>query len=619
MKIALLQIRVVCQDVAGNFNRMQEALKKSSEAQVVFFPEMALPGYLVGDAWERQSFLAECEYYTQKLVELSESKTIVFGSIGVDHQNKNYDGRVRKYNSFFVAENGNLIAHPKLELKFWPKVLLPQYREFDDKRYFFSLCDAARELNLELKDLILPVEISGTKIGIHLCEDAWSADYGFSPTDFLVEKGAEFLVNLSASPFTLGKNDKRNRIFGAVAKKHKKNVFYVNPVGVQNIGKTVYAFDGTSCAYGADGSIVAQAASYKEDTLILDSAAPTGNFNQFPLRREEQIKSAIEFTVKSCCEEWDIKRVVMGVSGGVDSALSAALMVNVLGKENVLLMTLPSKYNSHLTKNAAVDLAKNLGCHLVTHPIQDGVDLTEKEIGSIDYGPFSSHISTSSLVSENIQARDRGARILAAVSSKLGTAIVCNTNKSELSVGFSTLYGDNIGFLAPLADLWKHDIYKMARFYNDEVFKREVIPQDTLDVVPSPELSAKHDVTKNMGDPLRYEYHDYLIRSWIEKWNRSSPFEILKAYDEGTLEEYIGCEKGIVKKLFPQAVNFIDDLEKWWKAYNGMGVVKRVQAPPIVAVTPRAFGFDLRENIGKVFFGHQYEELKNKLIEKKGI
>jgi NAD+ synthase (glutamine-hydrolysing) len=323
---------------------------------------------------------------------------------------------------------------------------------------------------------------------------------------------------------------------------------------------------------------------------------------------------ALEFIVGQTLQEWNVERVVIGASGGIDSALSAVLFARVLGPEKVFLVNMPSRYNSDLTKNAARQLAERLGCPFAVIPIEESCGHTVAQLTQTQFEGTQIKLSLSQFVRENIQARDRGGRILAAVAASVGGVFSCNANKTELTVGYSTLYGDQAGFLAPLADLWKRDVYLLAQHYNDVVYGREVIPKETLFVKPSAELSADQDVTKGLGDPIEYAYHDCLFKHWVEAWTRLTPYDCLVAYQEGKLEELIGCETGLVRRLFPNAKVFISDLERWWNLYQGMGAVKRMQAPPVVALTQRAFGFDHREALMPAHYGYAYERLKESLL-----
>ncbi len=183
-----------------------------------------------------------------------------------------------------------------------------------------------------------------------------------------------------------------------------------------------------------------------------------------------------------------------------------------------------------------------------------------------------------------------------------------------MTVGYSTLYGDQAGFFAALADLWKHQVYDLAGYLNLDVYQREVIPRGIIGLVPSAELSPDQDVDQGKGDPIVYPYHDYLFRSFVEHWNRATPEDILEWYDRGVLEEKIGCQPGLLKRLFGGPGDFIGDLERWWEAYTGMAVAKRIQAPPVLAVSRRVFGFDHREAQNGAYFTARYLEMKRKIL-----
>jgi NAD+ synthase (glutamine-hydrolysing) len=201
------------------------------------------------------------------------------------------------------------------------------------------------------------------------------------------------------------------------------------------------------------------------------------------------------------------------------------------------------------------------------------------------------------------------------MAAAFGGGFTCNANKSELTVGYSTLYGDQAGFLAALADLWKHQVYALAQFLNEQIYRREVIPQETIDLVPSAELSWEQAVDEGKGDPLIYPYHDYLFRAFMEYWNRATPEDILSWYLQGTLEDRLGCQSGLVSRCFASHHDFIADLEKWWNLYTGMGVAKRIQAPPVLAISRRAYGFDHREAQNQAYFTAEYFKLKAKLLD----
>jgi NAD+ synthase (glutamine-hydrolysing) len=312
------------------------------------------------------------------------------------------------------------------------------------------------------------------------------------------------------------------------------------------------------------------------------------------------------------------KNVVIGLSGGIDSAVVACLFSKVLGKDHVYAVNMPSKFNSTLTQNAAIDLANNLGINYTIFPIQNTVNLTIEELNKTvftqrDGSGNKTNLDVTDFVIENIQARDRGSRVLAGIAASLGAVFTNNGNKTETTVGYCTLYGDLDGAISPIADLWKFEVYQLADYINH--LRKTVIPNEIINVVPSAELSASQDVTQGKGDPIIYPYHDKLFRAFVEF--RFDPEKILDLYSEGTLEGTLMMERGIIKKYFPTNEAFINDLERWWKLYK-ISVFKRIQSPPIIAVSRRAFGFDLRETQlqSSVYYSQRYSLTKTMLLNK---
>lgn len=631
MKIALSQFEIIpsmpTNNAARIINYIEEA--KNNKADMIIFPELAISGYLIGDMWESESFIRECEELGDEIIKASKDIFVIFGNVAVDRNKKNFDGRVRKYNALFLAKDGKLIKNPysKIPYPFIIKTLLPNYKEFEDTRHFFSLKDLifenALEDNFDLKEYFNPVEINinGEKInlGLTICEDAWSSNYNLSPIDILNEK-TDLFINISSSPYTLIKDDKRHKMYSDIAKKYNKPLIYVNNVGIQNNGKTVYTFDGGSSAYDNNGNIICASNRYEERLYYIEMNLTKKEFPKAIKINEENeyklIYDTIIYGIRKFMKSIGINKVVIGVSGGIDSALSSAVYVNAIGKDNVLLVNMPSRFNSNTTKNLAKTLAENLGCAYMVVPIQESVDFTIKQIETckIIKDGEESFLKVSSFMAENIQARDRSSRILSGLAASFGGVFTCNANKTETMVGYSTLYGDGAGFFAALADLWKYQIYELAKYINKNIFKKEIIPEGSINIIPSAELSNAQAVDEGKGDPIKYDYHDYLFKTLMESWNRILPEDILQMYIDGILEEKIGCEKGIIKKYFKNDLEFIEDLEKWWRQYMGMAISKRIQAPPILAISRRAFGFGNRESQNRVYYTSKYLYLKNKLL-----
>lgn len=407
-----------------------------------------------------------------------------------------------------------------------------------------------------------------------------------------------FCVKISSKPFALNNSFEDERI------SENCPLIYVSSVGLQNTGKTLYTFDGASGVYNSRGEVVQMSGPFEETLVFID----VDEIDQLPaltipeLNETSRIYWALNYGVKKFLKQIGIKKVVVGISGGIDSAVAAALYTKILGAENVFLVNMPSVFNSATTRSLSEQLAKNLGCKYAVVPIQESVDFTVKQLEGAGF-------EISNFVKENIQARDRSGRILAAIAASIGGVFTCNANKAETTVGYATLYGDEAGFLCALADLWKFQVYNLARYLNEKIYRREVIPQGIIDIVPSAELSDAQNVDEGKGDPLKYPYHDFLFRAFVEA--QVTPEEILTWYAEGILEEKIGCEAGLVKKYFPTTKDFVEDLEHWWKLFTGMAVAKRIQSPPVLAVTNHAFGsFAESQNVS-----HLTQAYKN-LMEK---
>lgn len=633
--LALLQMEVV---PGQPWQNLRTALRLVGEARargatLVALPELCLSGYMVGDLWEEAAFVRDCLDAGEELRKASTGMTMVWGNVALDESAVGEDGRPRLYNAAYIAHHGEWVRNCYTGFNFIPKALLPNYREFEETRHFYDLRRLARERQVEMESLYGIHEVAGVKLGVILCEDGWGDDYGESLVHKLARDGAELVLDLSASPYTRRKNDKRNRVFAALAAAERVPIAYVNCIGAQNNGKTFFGFDGCSTLYGADGSVLAFAAAWQETVLTIElcgrvpagehAGEPGATLPASPWAGEDSEFEPADFTtLKNVIQRYlqgaGLSKVVIGVSGGVDSAVASALFAHVCGPRNVLLVSMPSQFNSATTRGLSAELARNLGCWYVEVPIGASVELTQAQVdGVLISGPDGEcqKLTLSAFHLENVQARDRSSRVLSALASAFGGVFTCNANKAETTVGYSTLYGDHGGFMAPLADLWKSEVYALGRYLNAEVHGRAVIPEGVFTIKPSAELSPSQNPEQGGGDPILYAYHDCLFRAFMQRWNRVGPEEILRWYLADELQEQLGLPHPIAH-WFATPRDFVNDLERWWKLFKGMGVVKRVQAPPIVALSRRAFGYDFRESIlPGVWFSRRYLEMKGTLPE----
>ena len=401
---------------------------------------------------------------------------------------------------------------------------------------------------------------------------------------------------------------------------NRKPKIKVNPVGMINEGKFIYLFDGRSSVCNSKGVAILRAEPFVEQLLYIDSDAieklpPAIDDAQ---SEAEQIYLALRYGVKRYLELIGMNKIVIGVSGGIDSAVAAALYTDVLGPSNVYLINMPSQFNSITTRGLSETLAKNLGCQYMVVSIQESIDATIKQLEAapivLQADGSTSTLTLSSFVKENMQARDRSARVLAAVAASLGCGFTCNANKAESTIGYATLYGDCAGILAATADLWKYQVYALAEHLNVNVYGREVIPQGIIDIVPSAELSNAQNVDEGKGDPVHYDYHDHLFKAFVEK--NQLPEDILKAYADGRLAMEFGIERSIIDGYFGSYKEFIDDLERWWNLYRGVAVAKRLQAPPSIIVSGKPFHAD--DIMNGAYYTQGYLALKKILLDTVG-
>src|SRR3989339_284319 len=663
MKIALAQMEVIPGKPKENIKKILEMVKNAKQEKVdlIAFPEMSVGGYLLGDKWLNDEFCVDLMSYNEDIRKASEGIAIAFGNIFIDkdintrvgdkniHPNK--DGRTRKYNAVYVFQNGKEVKRAKetkiLPPTVQPKTLLPNYRIFDDQRYFLSLEDVAKDFSVQLNELLQPfiLEIRGkaTPVGFEICEDLWCEDYrkdgkALNPTKMLIENGAKIIVNISASPWTYGKNATRDRkVKFLKSESGDKFVpfFYVNHTGVQNNGKNFVTFDGGSTVYNKNGEPIRfSKAAYEEELMIIDEKDLNGKAIERAKRNKiEQKYHALLAGIrhmKTTIGSNEQPSYVIGLSGGIDSSLVAALLVKAVGKDKIIGVNMPTKYNSQKTKDAAANLAKKLGIKYIVVPIGSLVDTNIELLNNADADKTAKKLSVLNI--ENVQAKIRGTSILSNLSAKYGSIFTNNGNKIETALGYATLYGDVGGAIAVIGDLTKTEIVEMCKFMNKEIFKEEVIPEilfpDRLwrfseeKIIPSAELKEKQI------DPMKFGYHCALTDAMTD-YKKHTPVEILNwfldgtldknldKYFEGTIENPQGTTLELMKRWnVTNPEEFVKDLE-WFDGLVNKNVFKRVQSPPIIITSKSAYGFDIRESVLPSETTREYDQLKEQVLRMK--
>ena len=604
-RIGLAQMRVRPGRPDRNVARMLEVIAEARQAglDLVAFPELCVCGYLLGDAWEVDALVRDFEAWNEVLRAASDGITLVYGNVALDPGRRGEDGRVRKFNAVHVYRDGAALAReglpPGLPGGVGVKTLQPNYRYFDDDRHFYSLRKLAAAAGRPVADWLLPYRAPRRdggefRFGVQLCEDLWCADYEHEGEvlDTLAvyrARGAELVINLSASPWTRQKNDKRHRTVREALRRAPLPFFYVNQVGAMNNGKNVLVFDGGSTVYARDASIAARAPAWRESLLAAGGGVA-------PEQAETAATREAIITGLRHLDEFRgvANRFLVGVSGGVDSSVALALLVRAFGPRRVFAVNVPTRFNSKRTRDNARSLCRALGVDCLVCPIDD---LHRALAARVRSGGFAgARGDYTRLVDENLQARLRGAGILAGLAARFGLLFTNNGNKTELALGYATLYGDVNGAVAPLADLYKTQVFALARHLNEQVFRAPVIPENLYDggTVPSAELSAEQDVTRGLGDPIKYGYHDALLRQMIEQ--RRHPVDLLRWFAGGELLDRLEWrDRAGFLGYFADSAAWVEDLE-WVAAQLRTSVFKRVQAPPLVVLSKRAFGFDLRES-----------------------
>jgi NAD+ synthase (glutamine-hydrolysing) len=577
MRIALAQINPTVGDVAGNTAKHLQFIERAAAAgaDLVVFPEMSVLGYPPKDLLLKPDVIADAAAAVQKIADHCKDLAAIVGYAAASRRER---GRPL-YNSAALCRDGKILHNHV-------KHLLPTYDVFDETRYF------------EPGPAIDLTTVAGAKVGISVCEDLWNDDqlftrplYHENPIDQLARLGAQLFVNCSASPFIMGKHAFRLKLLSHTAARHKLPLVYVNQVG----GNDELVFDGNSCVVDATGELLAHARDFEEDLLVVDlpeighadtstgqrpttcggvnwSASPNPQSAiRDPQCREgiATVYAALELGLRDYCRKCGFKSVVLGLSGGIDSAVTAAVAVAALGAENVTGIAMPSRYSSRGSVDDARKLASSLGVTFHIVPIEGPVAAVESAMAPLFAG------TAPGTAEENIQARLRG-NILMAFSNKFGSMLVTTGNKSELAVGYCTLYGDMAGGLAVISDVPKTVVYDLALYINSpdcplhQKLGRAVIPSDSITKPPSAELRPNQTDQDTLPP---YEILDQIIERYVE---RLQPARLI-------IEE-TGFDPATVRRV----VTMIDRNE-----------YKRQQAAPGLKITGRAFGFGRRMPIAQ--------------------
>jgi len=548
MRIALAQINTTVGDLAGNVDLMLRYVRQACEkgADLIIFPELSITGYPPRDLVEKPSFLARAEEQLARFAaETSDVDAIIIcGYVG------RADGHAGKNatNSAAVLERGRVVFRQS-------KMLLPTYDVFDEARYF---------LPAERQSLCL---LRGHKVALTICEDAWNDKqfwerrlYRRDPVEELAGQGAEIFISINASPYHMGKRTLRREIFSATAKRYQAHLLYVNQVG----GNDQLIFDGSSFAVDVQGEVIASAASFREDLVFVDTSTGVGDRHENLSEEHEAVYEALVLGTRDYIHKCGFHSVLLGLSGGIDSSLTAVIAADAVGRENVVGVAMPGPHSSDGSLVDARTLACNLGIRFEVIPITGVYKEFLRTLEPLFRG------APADVTEENLQARLRGVTLMA-LSNKWNSLVLTTGNKSELAVGYCTLYGDMIGGLAVISDVPKTLVYKLARVANQR--HMGAIPDAVFTKPPSAELRPNQKDTDSLPD---YEILDVILKDYVEEYK--TPGEI-------------AFERKLPVELVRDIVNKVDRNE-----------YKRQQAAPGLKVTTKAFGIGRRFPIAQKFF-----------------
>ena len=538
MKIALGQINPTVGDFSGNANKIIEFSRRAraAGAGLILFPELSVCGYPPRDLVERPTFVAK----NRQTVDRIAAETVGIGVIcGLVTPAKAETGK-SVMNSAVLLQDGK-------QAFLQSKMLLPTYDVFDEMRNF------APARHQELFDFC------GNRMALTICEDAWNDKhfwnkrrlYGFDPVEALVRAGGNFVLNISASPFWLGKREFRREMLASIARNDKVPVVMVNQVG----GNDSLLFDGSSLVLNQEGKVIAQGKSFEEDIVYFDSTSLEGELHEQIEGEEASAYAALVLGTRDYVRKCGFGKVIVGLSGGIDSALTATIATEAMGAENVIGVGMPGPYSSPGSIEDARTLAKNLGVRFELLPITEIYKSYRSTLKEVFAG------LKEDVTEENLQSRARGS-LLMALSNKLNAIVLSTGNKSEIAVGYCTLYGDMVGGLAVISDVPKTMVYRISRYVNS---RRAVIPEASLEKPPSAELRPDQ---KDSDSLPPYEVLDVILEDYVEELH--SPAEIAR-------------ERGFDAELVQRVIRMVDRAE-----------YKRQQAAPGIKISAKAFGYGRR-------------------------
>jgi NAD+ synthase (glutamine-hydrolysing) len=598
MKVAMAQMSVHAGQIETNLATMHRHIQEATAAgaDLIVFPEMCVGGYVLGDRLLQSGFQDALLAANQTIASWSKDLVIVWGNLHHFPDGAlQRDGRRNRLNAAFMAQHGRLIEEDHgLGGGVYVKHCLPDYRVFDDSRYYKSGVDLALEqhqaADAYLTPFTLQIQKKTWRIGLQVCEDLWSESYAIQPTDVVLKKGVDLIINVSSSPYTLDKERSREKRLQRQAQRHGDAMvplIYVNACGLQNNGKNIILFDGDSTYYNAQGQAQVQANGAFEEELCI--------FDLSEVRLQAPPTSKVHTAIVAGLRAFDAQFFkakppwIIGLSGGLDSSINACLLVEALSPQRVISYNLASKYNQPTTIQMAAELARRLGIEHHHESIEPLLESSQERVSAFGI----EHVDGLAL--ENMQARLRG-HLLSSFAASKGGVILNNGNKVELALGYATLYGDTIGALSPLGDLTKVQLFDLAKSINAKqerpLIDERLIPYQVQDryvfeVAPSAELKAQQ------VDPMKWGYHDLLV-SYLTEYPTHHPLEFLRLYASGDWRS-TAFAPWILAYGLDDPNAFAEDYHWFTRAWH-LGVFKRIQFPPIFLLSRGAFGYDYRES-----------------------